>query len=176
MPGHACKHDDVIKWKHFPHYWPFVWGIHRPPVNSLHKSQWRRAFVFSLICAWTHGWVNNCRAGDLRRHRAHYDVTVMDKPKLRYVQSVKWIFVLIEKIWYGENFQSKTRQDKARWFGTQTRMRFYGCVWEYFIVMHCYSDRYRVNKALLPLTLHLSQGNCFLCFHFDRAICDMYKL
>ena len=23
-----CQHDDVIKWKHFPHYWPFVWGIH----------------------------------------------------------------------------------------------------------------------------------------------------
>ena len=23
------SHDDVIKWKHFPHYWPFVWGIHR---------------------------------------------------------------------------------------------------------------------------------------------------
>ena len=22
-------YDDVIKWKHFPHYWPFVWGIHR---------------------------------------------------------------------------------------------------------------------------------------------------
>ena len=22
-------HDDVIKWKHFPRYWPFVWGIHR---------------------------------------------------------------------------------------------------------------------------------------------------
>ena len=27
-------HDDVIKWKHFPRYWPFVWGIHRSPVNS----------------------------------------------------------------------------------------------------------------------------------------------
>ena len=25
-------HDDVIKWKHFPHYWPFVRGIHRSPV------------------------------------------------------------------------------------------------------------------------------------------------
>ena len=24
------------------------------------------------------GWVNNCKAGDLRRNRAHYDVTVMD--------------------------------------------------------------------------------------------------
>ena len=23
------KHDDVIKWKHFPRYWPFVRGIHR---------------------------------------------------------------------------------------------------------------------------------------------------
>ena len=23
------KHDGVIKWKHFPHYWPFVRGIHR---------------------------------------------------------------------------------------------------------------------------------------------------
>ena len=32
-------HDDVIKWKHFPRYWPIVWGIHRSPVNSPHKGQ-----------------------------------------------------------------------------------------------------------------------------------------
>ena len=31
-------HDDVIKWKHFPCYWPFVWGIHRSPVNSRTKA------------------------------------------------------------------------------------------------------------------------------------------
>ena len=31
--------DDVIKWKHFPRYWPFVRGIHRSPVNSPHKDQ-----------------------------------------------------------------------------------------------------------------------------------------
>ena len=43
--------DDVIKWKHFPRYWPFVRGIHRSPVNSLHKGQWRRALMFSMICA-----------------------------------------------------------------------------------------------------------------------------
>ena len=30
-------HDDVIKWKHFPRYWPFVWEIHRSPVDSPHK-------------------------------------------------------------------------------------------------------------------------------------------
>ena len=25
----SWSHDDVIKWKHFPRYWPFVRGIHR---------------------------------------------------------------------------------------------------------------------------------------------------
>ena len=71
-------HDDVIKWKHFPRYWPFfVRGIHLSPVN--HKSQWCGALVFSLICAWISGWVNNREAGDSRRHRVHYDVTVMSK-------------------------------------------------------------------------------------------------
>ena len=33
--------------------------------------------MFSLIFAWINGWVNNREAGYLRRHRAHYDVTVM---------------------------------------------------------------------------------------------------
>ena len=71
------NHDDVIKWKHFPRYCPFVRGIHRSPVNSPHKGQWRRALMFSLICVWINGWVNNREAGDLRRHRGHYDVNVM---------------------------------------------------------------------------------------------------
>ena len=44
-------YDDVIKWKHFPRYWPFVWGIHRSPVNCPHKGQWRGALMLSLICA-----------------------------------------------------------------------------------------------------------------------------
>ena len=48
---HAGKHGDVIKWKHFSRYWPFVRGIHRSPVNSPHKGQGRGALLFSLICA-----------------------------------------------------------------------------------------------------------------------------
>ena len=55
----------------------FLRGIHRPPVNSHHKCQWQGALMFSLICAWINRWVNNREAGDLRRHRIHYDVTVM---------------------------------------------------------------------------------------------------
>ena len=43
--------NDVMKWNHFPLYWPFVWGIHRSPVNSLHKGQLCWALMFSLICA-----------------------------------------------------------------------------------------------------------------------------
>ena len=63
--------------KHFPSYWPFVRGIHRSPVNSPHKGQWRGALMFSLICDWINGWVNNREAGDWRRHHPRYDVTVM---------------------------------------------------------------------------------------------------
>ena len=70
-------HDDVIKWKHFPRYWPVVRGIHRSPVNSPYKGQRRGALIFPLICAWTSTRANNRETGDLRRHRAHYDVTVM---------------------------------------------------------------------------------------------------
>ena len=47
------------------------------PVNSPHKGQWRGELMFSLICAWTNGWVNNRAVGDLRRHHAHYDVIVV---------------------------------------------------------------------------------------------------
>ena len=32
--------------------------------------------MFTLICALINGWVSNREAGDWRRHRAHYDVTV----------------------------------------------------------------------------------------------------
>ena len=70
-------HDDVIKWKRFRRYWPFVRGIHRSPVNSPNKDHWRGALTFSLIWAWINDWVNNREAGDLRRHRIQYDVIVM---------------------------------------------------------------------------------------------------
>ena len=68
-------------WRHqmetFPRYWPFVRAIHRSSVNSPHKGQWRGALMYSLICARINGWENNGEVGDLRRHRAHYDVIVM---------------------------------------------------------------------------------------------------
>ena len=49
------------------------------PVNGEFPSQSQRrgALMFSLSCAWINAWVNNRANGDLRRHRAHYDGTVM---------------------------------------------------------------------------------------------------
>ena len=61
----------------FLRYWPFMWGIHRSPVNFPHKVQWCGALMVSLICAPINAWVNNLGAGDLRRHRARYSVVVM---------------------------------------------------------------------------------------------------
>ena len=73
-------HEDVNKWTHFPRDCPFVRRIHRSPVKSPHKGQWRGALMFPLISIWINGWVNNHEPGDLRRHRGHYDVIVMNYP------------------------------------------------------------------------------------------------
>ena len=80
-------HDDVIKCKHFPRYWPFVRGIHRSPVNSPHQGQWLGSLMFFFylrlnkrlsIQSW--GWWLETPSCPLWRHcneiifiyRSHY--------------------------------------------------------------------------------------------------------
>ena len=73
------------------HYWPFVRGIRRSPVNSPTKASELGALMFSLICAWINRWVNNRKASDLRRHRAHYAVIVMgQRVGFSWVPVVAW--------------------------------------------------------------------------------------
>ena len=110
-----CIHDDVIKWKLFPRYWPFVRGIHRSPVNSPHKGQWRGALMFTLICARINGWVNNREAGDLRRYRAHYDVIVMiwinkvsQRQPWNHIQEIYFSYVNAEK-------SDRSHEDVIKW-------------------------------------------------------------
>ena len=43
----------------------------------LTKASDAELLMFPLICAWTNGHLNNRDTDDLRRHCAHYDVTVM---------------------------------------------------------------------------------------------------
>ena len=107
-----------MKWKHFPRYWQFV------PGEFAAKRPVTQSFECSLICVWINSWVNNREAGDLRRYRAHYDVTVLRL--LRYVNEhyislmfcfkikrfpqnkTAWITVIITKIGLG-------KQDDKQW-------------------------------------------------------------
>ena len=68
----------------------------RGPVNSPHKGQWRRALMFSLICAWINDWANNREAGDLRRYRAHYDVIQMLLPIRHLGTNFSKIWIMIQ--------------------------------------------------------------------------------
>ena len=56
VTGHLCGEFTGLRW---------------------HKGQWRGALMFTLICVWINGWVNNREAGDLRCYRTPYDVIVM---------------------------------------------------------------------------------------------------
>ena len=75
------KHRHSTWWRHqmetFSALLALCAGNSPVPVNSPHKGQWRGALMFSLICVWINGWVNNRKAGDLRRQRGDYDVIVM---------------------------------------------------------------------------------------------------
>ena len=82
---YSANHDDVIKWKHFPRYWPFVRGIHRGQMPVT------RSFDVFLIYARINGWVNTGEAGDLRRHHTYYDVIVMYvKRHTAYRLTIPW--------------------------------------------------------------------------------------
>ena len=81
-------HDNVIKWKHFPRYWPFVRGIHRSPVNPPRKGQWCGPLMLSLIYAWINWWFES--------HRAHNDVTVMQIVQDRIYPTSLGVMLLTE--------------------------------------------------------------------------------
>ena len=75
FPTSLPSHDDVIKWKPFPRYCPFVQEIHRSPANSPHKGQWCEALIvfFDLFLnkrlskqSW--GWWFETLSRSLRRH------------------------------------------------------------------------------------------------------------
>ena len=146
-------HDDVIKWKHFPRYWPLVRGIHRSPVNSPHKGQWRGALMF-------------CReAGDLRRYRAHYDVIVMSLLRTARVTARRDRNALLEQSWpqalmpliHG-NFMSttirslrwKTAPRLTHWGRDKIATIFQTTFSEAFSWMKMYKLRLKFHWSLFP--------------------------
>ena len=126
-------HDDVIKWKHCPRYWPFVRGIHRSPVNSLNKGQWRGALMFSLICvlikrlskqSW--GWWSKTPTRSLWRHcnviRVYINDNYMAWPRYPHhrpfdqgsVVTVRFPYLYPERLWI-KLILSHRASDAALW-------------------------------------------------------------
>ena len=132
-------HDDVIKWKHFPRYWPLVRGIHRSPVNSPNKGQWRGAFMFSVICVCINGWVNNREAGDLRHYRAHYDVTVMLAVLMEDSDYISDTDAGVVFVWL-RHFQNAVRYSRCTYISM-----IYGLI-KRLLVMKNYASKLIINK------------------------------
>ena len=172
--GGKPLHVDVIKWKHFPRYWPFLRAIHWSPVDSPHKGQWPGAFMFSLICAWTNGSAINRDASDLRRKRTHYDVTVMirtndDQRLLHHMVSLGHNYVLSYCtdlcIWIHTQMKYETRNVLFWWYIGQCgaldlrevihvtlSVLGQGKRWEWWNVGSCQSDAvYDITGVILGL-------------------------
>ena len=79
-PHHRCG-AVILWWRHQMETFSALLALcaGNSPVTGEFPSQgqWRGALMFSLICSWINGWVNNREGGDLRSHRAHYDAIVM---------------------------------------------------------------------------------------------------
>ena len=67
----ANKPCDVIKWKRFPRYCPFLWGINWSPVVSPDKRTVTQTFDVSLLLVWTNCWTNTRLNGNPRRLGGH---------------------------------------------------------------------------------------------------------
>ena len=135
-------HDDFIKWKHFPRCWSFVRGIHRSLVNFPHKGQWRRALMFSLICAWTNGWANSWDAVDLRCNHAHYDIIVM---------FLQWSISLLLMVWLLEDASASA---EPPWYW----LRYPWIVW----------FRYKKCKLICPWTKWPPFHRQYFQMHFQE--------
>ena len=135
------SHDDVIKWKHFPRYWLFLRGIHRSPVNSPYKGQWRGALMFfnlhpnKRLSKHSRGWWFETPLSPLWRHRnendtleatyfvctpwySHLDMKVpfdIENPSMQFFP-VYWFTFVIVFLWFT---LKKTGVLEKRYFGSR---------------------------------------------------------
>ena len=105
---HPLSGMEVAWWRHqmetFSALLAICAGNSPIPVNSPHKGQWCGTLIFSLICGWINGWVNNREADNLRRNRAHCDVNVMGGKLILWLDLYKhslpragWMSLLAKK-------------------------------------------------------------------------------
>ena len=104
----TLRHDDVIKWTHLPRYWPFVRGIHKYPVNSPHKGQWRGALMFALnkrLSKQSWGWWFETSSCPLWRHcNGVINLSIKWISGLRFTgQNSIWLYMLLIVVYISAN-------------------------------------------------------------------------
>ena len=123
-------------------------------------GQWRGALMFYFLCAWINGWVSNGEAGDWRRHRAHYDVTVMT-----------YCFVNgLPRFATGggvDNIMS-CQHCVCRWLGS-TRFGPLRQCWPASIILSCVIQNHWVDESCSPsisamYAVYFACQHCFLCY------------
>ena len=98
----------------------------------------QRPVVFYLICVWINGYM----AGDLRRHRVHYDVTVM----IRRHKTPRWcpmsvFWIIGYSILFNSLFKPTKKKHQSFAFHQHTKLtsvysRYRQYAWTVFIIVH----------------------------------------
>ena len=122
-------HDDVIKWKDFPRYWPFVRGIHRSPVNSPHKGQWCRALMVLFLFLFFSYSVLNKR---LSKQSRGWWFETPSRPLWRHCNDNNW----------GDDQSTESRRHIINCCGIDPR---YPVIWRYSIGCGAVTAKCRVR-------------------------------
>ena len=134
---------------------PFVRGSHRSPVNFPHKGQWRGALIFSLICAWMNGWINNREAGDLRRSLRRYCNVLWNK--------VAWAIPYLEIILHHICWECKYSRPRKSGYSTNlciifTALRDSSCGLGLYVIQ-VYTSMRPIQSSRSPLWVVMLMTN-----------------
>ena len=153
----CCVFFKSIWWRHLMEIFSALLALcagNSPVTGEFpHKSQWRGALMFSLICAWTNGWVKNRDAGDLRRHRAHYDVTAMIYLYVTSLGSGKSYDCPIQFLWSNpEEYAKYITRICSALRSLQQNKRQQG-MFRLWILYHSRTSSHRKRRVLIMSTL-----------------------
>ena len=138
---------------------PLCWEFTGPRWIPLTKASDAGLWCFSLISPWTNDWVDNWDAGDLRRHRVHYDVTVMRFTVFSDAQTgnqLTWFTNPTMQRFHIPQCTIQNRNVYMMGYGTSALWDLWDCIFDWCYLLWV---RLEVNGAYLKL--HWILGNLY---------------
>ena len=120
--------------------------------------------MFSLICAWSNGWVNSRDADDLRSHRAHYDFNVM-----------KWLPVIISLKFYSQNYCCISQEPMNQFTLSEIFLFMHWNSFSYFLIRLIWKFLFKQRSLYSPtivaivfaaqeIDIFISSATCKRCY------------